>query len=64
VQEQHGVRDVVIKDRQSNRDDRKIGPGTLLQEEPQKDGHVGRGVGHNRNATMAKGTEAQSGSYV
>jgi hypothetical protein len=34
------------------------------EEEPLKDEHSGRKVDHNRNATMALGTEAQSGSYV
>jgi hypothetical protein len=30
VQEQHGVRGTVIQNRRSNRDDRKIGSGTML----------------------------------
>jgi hypothetical protein len=38
VQELHGIRDAVIKDLRSNIDDRKIGPGKVLQGEPLKDG--------------------------
>jgi hypothetical protein len=37
VWEWHGVREVIIKDRRSNRDDRKSGPGAMLYKEPGKD---------------------------
>jgi hypothetical protein len=59
MQEWHGVRDTAIKDRRSNRDDGKSGPGTMLQGEPRKDGRSGRDVGRNRNATTALGTETE-----
>jgi hypothetical protein len=38
----HGIRDTVIRDKAR----------TKLQEEPLKDGRLGRNVRHNQNATM------------
>jgi hypothetical protein len=35
VQKWHGTKNTVMKDRQSNRDDRRIRQGIKLQEEPE-----------------------------
>jgi hypothetical protein len=44
--------DAVIKDRRSNRGDGKVGPGTMLQEKPRKDGRSGRDVGSYRRPLL------------
>jgi hypothetical protein len=51
--EWHGTRVAAIQDGRSKRDDRKIRPRTVLQEELQKDRRSGRHIGRNRNATTA-----------
>jgi hypothetical protein len=51
----HGIRDAVIKDRRSSRDDRKIGPGTILNEEPLKDRSSRRDIGRSRKRQRNKG---------
>jgi hypothetical protein len=53
VQEWHSIRDTVIQERWSNRDNGKIGPGTMLQQKPPKDGCSGGDIGRNWNTTMA-----------
>jgi hypothetical protein len=48
-----GIRDVVIKKRWSRRDNGKIGPGTILYEEPLKNRSLRKGIGCSRNGTVA-----------
>jgi hypothetical protein len=50
MQEWHSIRDMVIPGQQLNRDDGKIRPEKILQEEPQKDGHS---RGDNRRTQKA-----------
>jgi hypothetical protein len=66
VQEWHGVRDAVIQNRQSNRDDGKGGTRTVLHGEPREDERSGRDVERNRKEPRLKtaATSEESGQYV
>jgi hypothetical protein len=52
VQEWHGARDIITKDRRSNRDGGRIRPGTKLQWEPEDYKRSGRAYGHARKAEL------------
>jgi hypothetical protein len=49
---EHGVSEPVLQDQRSNINNGNFGPGSMLQEEPRKEGRSGRDVGRNRNVTM------------
>jgi hypothetical protein len=47
MQEWHSIRDAVIKDRWSRRDNGESGPRTMLYKEPLKDKHSRKDDGHS-----------------